>query len=110
MNASCFFRKASACAWLAPPSANATATGSTLAPRLSGPELTASVSSDMVHPRQFGFFRRREVERGSAGELRLCLILLARINQRLAPFQVQPARGDHASRTHTVIAIPWCLG
>ena len=41
--------------------------------------------------RQLSFFGGCQVKLSSAGELRLGLVLLARIDQRLAPFQMQPA-------------------
>jgi hypothetical protein len=41
--------------------------------------------------RKFGFLRWGEVERSGMGELLLRLVRLARICQRLAPFQVQPS-------------------
>ena len=43
-------------------------------------------------PRKFGFFGRRQIKLRGAGELRLRLVALACITQRLTPFQVQPAQ------------------
>jgi hypothetical protein len=47
---------------------------------------------------KFGLLRSRQIELRGAGELGPRLVLLARIDQRLAPFEVQPApvgRGDN---------------
>src|SRR5262245_37654432 len=49
------------------------------------------VRSDSVRTRQFSFFGWCEVKGGSARELLRRHILLARVDQRLAPFEVQPA-------------------
>src|SRR6478752_5710561 len=78
-------RKASAFLRLAPDSTTAIAAGSAAGAAFSGASL-----SDM-QPRQFGLFGGREIEGGGAAELRLRLFLFARVQKRLAPFQVQAA-------------------
>src|SRR5215467_2697680 len=56
-----------------------------------GTGMTKIGLSSSVHPRQFGFLGWREIECGGARKLRFRLISVARIGQRLAPFEMQPA-------------------